>query len=146
MLIVDLARYFPLPELEGQVAQAHQSEVDGKSDDREGRVDLVVFLRVEDQEEQDNGEDVLEVDCRVDQEVPDAERALISIRIYLVRVLRLVAYHLVEFPALEFHLLLVELVFNDVGSTLYASNLLLVALLLVVYLAHAGREALTVVR
>ena len=82
--IVDLVRDFPLTVLESEVSHAHQPEIDRERHDREGYLDLVVLLRVEDEEEQDDGQDVLEVEGRVDDEVPHAEAALVPIGVDLV--------------------------------------------------------------
>ena len=52
-----------------------------------------------------------------------------------------------QFAAFELHLLLVELVLNDVGPALdaRATTLLLLPLLLVIYLAHGDRDGLAIV-
>ena len=72
------------------------------------------ILRVKDNEEQDDCQDVLEVEGRVDGEVPDSEAALVPIGVDLVRVAHLVRDHLVQLASLELHLLFVKLVLNDI--------------------------------
>lgn len=145
LLVVDLVCNLALAVFEGQVPHAHQSEVDRERDDWERQLDLIVFLRVKDEEEEDDGEDVLEMERRVNCEVPETEGSLIPVCKDFVRVLRLVTDHLVQLAALEFHLLLVELVLNDVGTSLSLAFDLLVALLLIIDLVHAHRDALPVV-
>jgi len=84
---------------------------------------------------------------RVDDEVPDAKAALVPIRVDLVRVSHLVRNHLMQLATLELHLLLVELVLDDVRATLRASEAsgLLLSLLLVVELVRVDGDALSVV-
>lgn len=82
---------------------------------------------------------------RINDEVPDSERALISISKNLVCVLGLITDHLMQLTALEFHLLLVKLVLNHVLATLRTAYLLLVTLLLIVNLAHRDGDALAIV-
>ena len=51
-LEVDLVRHFALPQLQREVSHAHQHEVDRQRNDRERNSDLIVLLRVEDQEKE----------------------------------------------------------------------------------------------
>ena len=50
-----------------------------------------------------------------------------------------------ELAALELHLLLVELVLNDIVGPLLACAILAIPLLLVIDLAHGDRDALAII-
>ena len=65
-LEVDLVRHFALPQLQREVSHAHQHEVDRQRNDRERNSDLIVLLRVQDQEKEDGRQDVLEVQRGID--------------------------------------------------------------------------------
>ena len=72
----------------------------------------------------------------IDYEIPYSKSALVPIGKYFVRVLRLIAYHLVKFSTFEFHLFFVELVFDDILASLLSEDCLFIALLLIVDLLH----------
>jgi hypothetical protein len=90
LVIVDLVCDFPLPQLESKVPHAHEPEVYRKRDNWERYLDLVVLLRLQYQEEENDGQDVFEVDGGVDDEVPESKATLVSVGKDLVGVLNLV--------------------------------------------------------
>ena len=47
----------------------------------------------------------------IDQEIVHSEATLVSVGVYLIRILHLIRKHLMQLTSFEFHLLLVELVF-----------------------------------
>ena len=112
LLIVDLIRDLPLPELQSQVFHAHQDNIDRERHDRKVDWNLVVFLRVQYKEEQEYRQNILEMHDRVNNEIPCSEGTLVSIGIDFVLIDNLVRDQLMQFTALEFHLLLIELVLD----------------------------------
>jgi len=62
LLVVDFLGNLALAELKGEVSVAHEGHVDRERDDGEGNLDLIVLLRVQDQEEKHHREHVFEVE------------------------------------------------------------------------------------
>lgn len=70
LLIVDKSSDLPLSHLKRKILDAHQPKVHRESNYWIGQLNLVIFLWVHDQEEQNDWEHVFEVDDCVDQEIP----------------------------------------------------------------------------
>lgn len=73
---------------------------------------LVVFLRVQNQAEQEYRQNILEMNDGVYYKIPRSEGTLVSVGIYFVLVYHLVRDQLMQLTAFEFHLLFIKLVFN----------------------------------
>lgn len=142
-MVINLICHLALSQLQSQISHAHQAKIDRKCNNWERYLNLVVLLRVEDQEKQHNGQHVLEVHGGVNDEVPQAKAALVPICKDLIGVLHLVRNDLVEFAALKLHLFLVELVFYNVRASFSVACIVLITFLLVVDLGHGGGNALS---
>lgn len=82
----------------------------------------------------------------VDDEVPGAIHSLVTIGEDFVRVVVLIRYHLMQLSSLKLHLFFIKLILYNIGAPLCAfSRSSLLALVFVVQLTHAYRDALAVV-
>lgn len=50
LLVVDLVRDFPLSEFKSKITDAHQAQVDTQCHDWKAYINLVIFLRIQNQE------------------------------------------------------------------------------------------------
>ena len=141
-MIIYLVCHFSLSQFERQVSHAHQPKVDWKCHYREGDLNLIIFLRIQNQKEKDDCEHILKMCSGVKHKVPETKASLVSICEYFVWVLDLIRDHLMEFAAFELHLLLIELIFNDVAASLNSPIVLVISLLLVIDLWHWGWNTL----
>jgi hypothetical protein len=79
---------------------------------------LVEFVGEEDQDEQQDSQSVLKMVDTINDEVPDAKHALVSVRIDLVVVYDLIRNQLMPLASFEFHLFLEELILVRIASPL----------------------------
>ena len=124
LLVVNLWCHLSLPNFQSQVLDAHESNVHGESTDRERNIYLVIFLGIQNQEEQHDRQNVFKVEDGIDQEIPTTNCPLVSVCVELVLIFHLITDHLVQFPAFKLNLLLVELVLDHVWATLVSLYLL----------------------
>lgn len=146
LLIVNFVGNFPLSQLQCKISHAHESYVNRKRHYREGDLNLIVFLRVQNEKEQYDGQNVFEMESRINNEIPGSKTSLVPIGIDLVLISNLVSNQLMKLTTLELHLFLIKLVLNVVRSSLAASDSILeLPFLLIIDLAHTCRNTLTIV-
>lgn len=132
LLVIDFASNFSLPHLQSQILNAHEPNVDRQSDNRKRYFNLIVILRVHNQEKENNGQDVFKMNNGINQEIPYTKSTLISVGVDFVLVLYLIGYNLMELATFELHLLFVKLVFNYIRASFTRLKLVFISFFLVV--------------